>query len=308
MQVDTNHAESRRNAGLLVIRNGCVRTGWWRRQGFELFNQPIEKNRLFHERKIIPHIIPHTSSKCSLDWCITHNGPDQKYWTYLRGTANQTNMDKKVSVEIRSHLKALRGEAFRKASVELFNIFPIFVGDKFTKGVVSEKIIRESIKLSETNCRLLFSDCLNQIPKISSSTEAYILIEDAIYSHFSELECEVRHARGNPVSANTLLLAQDMLRDVRQRLDHLLGEYRETFIRNAVKPAKSNAGRKPKYEWDKASNEIWGKIFRGDLIPNKQADIESALIEYLAKGDEEPGESTVRPYARRIWIQFEREA
>ena len=99
-----------------------------------------------------------------------------------------------------------------------------------------------------------------------------------------------------------------MLRDVRQRLDRLLSEYRESFIRNAVKPAKSNAGRKPKYDWDKASNEIWGKIYRGELFPKKQADIESALIEYLAKGDEEPGESTVRPYARRIWIEFERQA
>jgi len=69
---------------------------------------------------------------------------------------------------------------------------------------------------------------------------------------------------------------------------------------------ETNRGRKPKYEWDKASDAIWGKLLHGELIPESQADIERALQSELRVGDKEPGESTVRPYANRIWQQFSR--
>lgn len=63
----------------------------------------------------------------------------------------------------------------------------------------------------------------------------------------------------------------------------------------------SNRGRRPKYDWPAASLHIFGLINRGDFKPQCQADIEKALIEHLADGDETPGESTVRPYAKLIW-------
>ncbi|MBV1917474.1 MAG: hypothetical protein KUG65_05360 [Sphingomonadaceae bacterium] len=60
-------------------------------------------------------------------------------------------------------------------------------------------------------------------------------------------------------------------------------------------------GRKPKYDWAGATNAIWGQLYNNDLKPQAQADIERALIAFLRKGDAEPGESTVRPYAAAIW-------
>ncbi|WP_164155678.1 hypothetical protein [Sandarakinorhabdus rubra] len=63
-------------------------------------------------------------------------------------------------------------------------------------------------------------------------------------------------------------------------------------------------GRKPRYDWEAAVAAIWGSIYRGDLKPAQQADVELAIQRWLTKGDKEPSESTVRPYAKRIWDEI----
>ncbi|MGD9664080.1 MAG: hypothetical protein AB7U34_02575 [Novosphingobium sp.] len=81
------------------------------------------------------------------------------------------------------------------------------------------------------------------------------------------------------------------------------------FARETEPQAESgetNRGRKPKYDWDAATDAIWGRLLHGELIPENQADVERALQSELRVGDFEPGESTVRPYANRIWLQFSR--
>lgn len=75
----------------------------------------------------------------------------------------------------------------------------------------------------------------------------------------------------------------------------------------AVTTPKST-GRKPEYDWPAATNRIWGEIYRGDLVPKNQAQLESAFVRVLRKGEKEPSESTVRPYAKRIWDEMQREA
>lgn len=71
--------------------------------------------------------------------------------------------------------------------------------------------------------------------------------------------------------------------------------------------AGSNRGRRAKYDWATATAAIWGQIFRGELLPESQADIERALQAHLTQGDEEPSESTVRPFAKPIWEEFKKE-
>ena len=87
------------------------------------------------------------------------------------------------------------------------------------------------------------------------------------------------------------------------------------FLRSSIIPDMPSAaipepegairrGRKPSYDWDAAVSAIWGDIYRGDLNPAQQADIELAIQRWLTRGDREPSESTVRPYAKRIWDEF----
>jgi hypothetical protein len=67
-------------------------------------------------------------------------------------------------------------------------------------------------------------------------------------------------------------------------------------------------GRKATYDWEAAVTKIWGAIYRGELIPDNQADIEKAFQRLLSRGDKEPSESTVRPFASRIWNELQTEA
>jgi hypothetical protein len=69
--------------------------------------------------------------------------------------------------------------------------------------------------------------------------------------------------------------------------------------------APVNSGRKPKYDWTAATLAVFGQIHRGDFKPETQAEIERALQTRLARGDREPSESTVRPYAKRIWEEIQ---
>ena len=69
-------------------------------------------------------------------------------------------------------------------------------------------------------------------------------------------------------------------------------------------PSPGQRGRKPSHDWEGAVAAIWGEIYRGSLVPNNQAQIEKALQARLTVGDREPSESTVRPYASRIWSEI----
>jgi hypothetical protein len=67
---------------------------------------------------------------------------------------------------------------------------------------------------------------------------------------------------------------------------------------------ENNRGRRPSYDWHTACSSIWGMLLRSELIPEVQADVEKALIAFLAKGDKEPSVSTVRPYAKIIFQEY----
>jgi len=69
---------------------------------------------------------------------------------------------------------------------------------------------------------------------------------------------------------------------------------------------QAKSGRKPTYDWPAACLAIFGEIHRGDLKPENQADIERALISHLSRGDKQPSESTVRPYAKQIWDETQK--
>jgi hypothetical protein len=72
-----------------------------------------------------------------------------------------------------------------------------------------------------------------------------------------------------------------------------------------IAPTNAKSGRPAEYDWIEATNAIWAKLYGNELRAKSQADIERALTLHLRKGVEEPGVSTVRPYAKRIWDRFQ---
>lgn len=73
-----------------------------------------------------------------------------------------------------------------------------------------------------------------------------------------------------------------------------------------ITEATSQVGRRPKYDWPAATLAVFGRIHRGDFKPESQADVERALIDHLAEEKGGPSESTVRPYAKLIWIESQK--
>lgn len=71
-----------------------------------------------------------------------------------------------------------------------------------------------------------------------------------------------------------------------------------------VETVEANRGRKPKYDWPAAISACWGRIYRGEPPVISQSEVEKLLIEILRVGDQEPGESTVRPFASQIWAEY----
>lgn len=227
-------------------------------------------------------------------------------------------MDINDFADIKSRFNALKKEAFQYINMRFFTVYPFWFGTEKSKPV-TENIIREAVSLAEDNSRKLLIGLIHESQSNLLLPEVFLLIEAVISSHLSNLDREIRSAKKNPVDPDILLLAHDLLKDVRIRLNNQLKDYRSILIQhnsksiqsdaeqNNSKPAQSNAGRKPKYDWHKASNEIWGQILRGDFKPKKQAEIEKKLIQFLTKGDEEPSESVVRPYARNIWEEYQKD-
>ena len=74
----------------------------------------------------------------------------------------------------------------------------------------------------------------------------------------------------------------------------------------SITNATSQVGRKPKYDWPAATLAVFGRIHRGDFKPQSQADIERALIDHLSEEQGGPSESTVRPYAKLIWLESQK--
>lgn len=69
-----------------------------------------------------------------------------------------------------------------------------------------------------------------------------------------------------------------------------------------------NKGGRPRKEWwDDLWCAMWGKVHRGELIPKNQADVEKAMLAWISEQDETVAESTIRPLARKMFIEMERE-
>jgi hypothetical protein len=70
----------------------------------------------------------------------------------------------------------------------------------------------------------------------------------------------------------------------------------------AVPPVKAAPGGRPKADWwDDLWIEICRQLYVGELIPKRQADLENAMLEWLAKRGETPSTSTIRERAKKLW-------
>ena len=67
----------------------------------------------------------------------------------------------------------------------------------------------------------------------------------------------------------------------------------------ALAPSKS--GRPPAGWWDDLWVEMARQLYAGDLQPKRQADIETAMKNWVSSSGYSVADSTVRPRARKLW-------
>jgi hypothetical protein len=75
---------------------------------------------------------------------------------------------------------------------------------------------------------------------------------------------------------------------------------------DSVQKQPNRGGRPPKDWWDDLWCAVWGEVYRGDLKPKSQADIERAMMNWVIAREESVSESTLKPLARRMFVELER--
>jgi hypothetical protein len=80
-----------------------------------------------------------------------------------------------------------------------------------------------------------------------------------------------------------------------------------TGIGTQVMVKKPAGGRPPKPFWDELWASIAAQMFNGDFKPDKQADIEKAMHDWLGRNSKNAGETAVRAKARLLWAALNEE-
>lgn len=69
----------------------------------------------------------------------------------------------------------------------------------------------------------------------------------------------------------------------------------------------TNKGGRPRKEWwDELWCAVWGEVYRGELQPRNQADIERAMMAWVESRGEAVSESTIKPLARKMYLEMQR--
>ena len=72
--------------------------------------------------------------------------------------------------------------------------------------------------------------------------------------------------------------------------------------------AEVRQGRPPAAFWDELWCAVFGMIWHGELTPKVQADITRAMLDWASENDHPLSEASAKPRARRLFIEYQREA
>lgn len=75
--------------------------------------------------------------------------------------------------------------------------------------------------------------------------------------------------------------------------------------RASTSASVANPGGRPRKEfWDVLWCAVWGQVYRAELIPRRQADVERAMLDWAEANDHDVSESTIRPLARKMHVEM----
>ena len=98
---------------------------------------------------------------------------------------------------------------------------------------------------------------------------------------------------------------------------HFLAESLEVLLPASARPSTlettpknqgKGGGQPPRAFWDEMLCDIWALIHQGDFKPERQADVERAMLTWAERKGETLSEATARPKARLLYARFDGEA
>lgn len=94
---------------------------------------------------------------------------------------------------------------------------------------------------------------------------------------------------------------------------YFLAESLSVLLPHAAQKASTSApvpnpgGRPRKEFWDDLWCAVWGQVFRAELMPKRQADIERAMLAWVVANSHDVSESAIKPLARKMFDEMARE-
>jgi len=220
-------------------------------------------------------------------------------------------MDANATDTMKLQLEALSAKALSAFKRQLLGIYAA----EDYRDFIPEFMIHDMVGAAESNAQQWLADAVSQVGAVAGGPAAFAIIDEAMAAHLSALEGTVKLGRGMPLHPAMLKVAAERFDAVRSRLirqveNHRPQDAQESVVVSGVSnPVADSARRGPKgkYDWPHATNIVWGRIFRGELIPQSQRDIEEAFVAILKGDDGKLESSNTRPYARPIWQEFNRD-
>ena len=221
------------------------------------------------------------------------------------------HMGTNATDKIKLHLDALTAKALSAFKRQMLDIY---AGEHY-REFIPEFMVNDIVRAAEGSASQLLVDAVSEVSGISTAPASFTMIDVAMNAYLSDLQGVVEQGRGIPLHPAVLKAAGERFDAVRLRLirqveNHRLQDTQESAINSGASKSGTDGekrGPKGKYDWPYATNMVWGMIFRGELIPKKQRDIEEAFVAILKGDDGNLEPANTRDYARPIWREFNRD-
>ena len=170
---------------------------------------------------------------------------------------------------------------------------------------------------------------VDQTASVAMDIDAFAMIVEETESLFRVFGGEVQSIKrmvtgrkpDDPSQRSIVDAVQKLFREAHAKTMRQLEIHRFTFTKPAIdgplqgergtaptafdtggkRPIRAQAGRLPADWWDDLWIEIFRQVYLGDLKPKSQADIVSAMQQWLSDNDIEAGDSTLKPRARKLY-------
>ncbi len=198
------------------------------------------------------------------------------------------------------------------------------------KGLLhSSMTVGAAIIVLEQDGRHFVKDAVDRVSAVAKDVEAFAMLTESadgflafLSAKFDEVAIKAQGGRGGQARSPHFDAAMSGIWDesynkILRQIELHRFSFTKTFVAKEVTASSSketplafaqkNVGGKPfARHWDAMWAHIAVKLYSLDLQPESQADIERAMMDWLASQDIDAGDTAVRQRARQLWQEYQK--